>query len=223
LIYNRLSGHLLKAELHLTTARKCASDGRYGKAQQELTAVRTALGSVIAGMTAYADDQANRLSVWRGWVTTTVDASKKSGGYALVVDKSAHTTYLIKGGLIVRKYDCDLGFNASRQKLFAGDAATPEGMYRVVKAKNGSRYYKALLLDYPSERDQRRFRENRRRGLVPADARIGGLIEIHGEGGRDVDWTEGCVALNNSDMDHLMRFAGEGTPVTIVRTSDRWP
>lgn len=224
LVRNRLSGHLLKAELHLITAEKCASDERFGQAERELAAVRKALGSVITGMTESADDQANKLSVWRGWVKETVEASKKSGGYAVIVDKSKHATYLIKGGRVVHTYDSDLGFNASRQKLFAGDAATPEGTYRVIRVKKtGSRYYKALLLDYPNARDRQRFRENRRRGVVSADAKIGGDIEIHGEGGRDVDWTEGCVALSNSDMDHLMRFAGEGTPVTIVRTSDEWP
>jgi murein L,D-transpeptidase YafK len=175
-------------------------------------------------MTAYAADEVNRLAVWRTWVKETVSASKKSGDYAVIVDKAAHTTYLLKAGRIVRKYDCDLGFNPSRQKLFSGDAATPEGVYKVVKAKNtGSRYYKALLLDYPNARDEVRFRENRKRRTIPHDARIGGLIEIHGEGGRDVDWTEGCVALSNADMDHLMRFARVGTPVTIVRTSDVWP
>jgi hypothetical protein len=224
LTYNRLHGHMLKAELHLTTARKFATDGSFSSAQQELAAARKALGKVISEMTDYAADEADRLVVWRRWVKETVDASRKSGDHAVIVDKSAHTTYLIKAGRIVHRYDCDLGFNPSRQKSFAGDAATPEGKYRVVKVKkSGSRYYKALLLDYPNERDRARFRENRQRGIIPHDAKIGGLIEIHGEGGREVDWTEGCVALSNQDMDHLMRFVREGTAVTIVRTSDQWP
>jgi len=224
LLYNRLSGHLLKAELHLTTARTCARGGQFDKAQEELASARSALGRVVAAMTESADDQASGLSTWRRWVKETVAQSRKDGGYAVIVDKAAHTTYLIKQGRVVKKYESDLGFNASRQKLFAGDLATPEGQYRVVKVKHrGSRYYKALLLDYPNAADWSRFRENRRRGRVSADAHIGGDIEIHGEGGRDVDWTEGCVALSNADMDHLMRFAARGTPVTIVRTSDQWP
>ena len=99
--------------------------------------------------------------------------------------------------------------------------ASPEGRYRITHELQRSRYYKALRLDYPNDEDRSRYREARRRGLVKAS--IGGLIEIHGEGGRGEDWTMGCVALANSDMDHLMRQVGVGTPVTIVRRAENWP
>jgi hypothetical protein len=55
---------------------------------------------------------------------------------------------------------------------------------------------------------------------LPAGARIGGLIEIHGEGGRNRDWTSGCVALANGDMDRVFDRAGIGTPVTIVGSNE---
>lgn len=110
------------------------------------------------------------------------------------------------------------------KKLFAGDAATPEGKYKVVRARHtGSSFYKALSLDYPNEHDRKRFEENKRRGIISHKARIGGNIEIHGEGGKNRDWTEGCVALTNADMDHIMKYVSVGTPVTIVRKSDQWP
>jgi L,D-peptidoglycan transpeptidase YkuD (ErfK/YbiS/YcfS/YnhG family) len=54
------------------------------------------------------------------------------------------------------------------------------------------------------------------KGTLPRSAKIGGLIEIHGDGGRGVDWTEGCVALTDSEMDIVFKVAKEGTPVTIV-------
>jgi L,D-peptidoglycan transpeptidase YkuD (ErfK/YbiS/YcfS/YnhG family) len=54
--------------------------------------------------------------------------------------------------------------------------------------------------------------------VVPANAGIGSLIEIHGEGGQGRDWTDGCVALSNSDMDRVFSHARVGTPVTIVGT-----
>ena len=90
--------------------------------------------------------------------------------------------------------------------------------YRVVKKKDRgqSRYHRALLLDYPNAADRERFAAAQRRGEIPRGARIGGLIEIHGEGGRGQNWTEGCVALSNRDMDDLFRRVGTGTRVTIV-------
>jgi len=56
----------------------------------------------------------------------------------------------------------------------------------------------------------------KRAGQLPRGAALGGLIEIHGEGGRGKDWTKGCVALSNDDIDDLYRKVGVGTPVTIV-------
>jgi murein L,D-transpeptidase YafK len=118
----------------------------------------------------------------------------------------------------VRTYDAEIGSNALELKQRQGDRATPEGRYRVVKKKDRgeSRYHRALLLDYPNAADRERFAAAKRRGEIPRGAGIGGLIEIHGEGGRGQNWTEGCVALSNRDMDDLFRRVGTGTRVTIV-------
>jgi L,D-peptidoglycan transpeptidase YkuD (ErfK/YbiS/YcfS/YnhG family) len=89
--------------------------------------------------------------------------------------------------------------------------------------KRASKYYRALLLDFPNSADKQRFRENKSKGVISSRAGIGKNIEIHGSGSRNEDWTEGCVALSNADMDHLLRHVGAGTPVTIVRRSDQWP
>jgi murein L,D-transpeptidase YafK len=172
----------------------------------------------------YSDDEAQRMDLWRGWVEQTLAESRKQGTYALIVDKSAHKTYLAKSGRLVHTYDCELGYNSAHNKMFAGDGATPEGKYRVTQVKpRGSKYYKALLLSYPNQSDQKRFGENKKKGIISAQAHIGGFIEIHGEGGKNQDWTEGCVALTNRDMDHLMQYVRAGTRVTIVRRSDQWP
>ena len=80
----------------------------------------------------------------------------------------------------------------------------------------GSNYYKALALNYPNDEDRAEFDRLRRAGRIPRGTSLGGLIEIHGEGGRGRDWTKGCVALANQDMDDLFRRIGVGTPVTIV-------
>jgi len=141
---------------------------------------------------------------------------------AIVVFKESHRLTLYHRGAPVASYDVDLGFNWTADKLHEGDGATPEGRYRVVArlGKKASIYYKALLLDYPNAGDRAEFARARRSGQLPAGARIGGLIEIHGGGGRNQDWTEGCVALANEDMDRVFERAGVGTPVTIVGSDE---
>ena len=125
---------------------------------------------------------------------------------------------LLAAGAPVRTYDAEIGANALAVKERQGDRATPEGRYRIVamKDRGRSRYHRALLLDYPNAADRERFAAAQRRGEIPRGARIGGLIEIHGEGGRGQNWTEGCVALSNRDIDDLYARVGVGTRVTIV-------
>jgi len=91
-------------------------------------------------------------------------------------------------------------------------------MYKITKKIKGSKtkYYKALLLDYPNDEDKERFKSEITRGSLPASAKIGELIEIHGNGGKGIDWTEGCVALTDKEMDELFMIAKVGTPVTII-------
>ena len=100
----------------------------------------------------------------------------------------------------------------------AAEAGPPEGRYRIVKKKDlgQSVYHRALLLDYPNAEDRRRFAAAKKRGEIPRASAIGGLIEIHGDGERGQNWTDGCVALRNRDMDELYARVPLGTRVTIV-------
>ena len=167
----------------------------------------------------------DRAGLYRRWVQETVQASASAGGHAILVDKFRHTLTLLKAGRVVRTYRADIGLNGAQDKSFSGDKATPEGMYRIVEKRGPgkTRWYKALLLNYPNEQDRAQFAEQKRHGQIPKRARIGGLIEIHGEGGRFQDWTEGCVALSNRDIDDLFDLVSIGTPVTIVGyESDDW-
>jgi murein L,D-transpeptidase YafK len=102
-----------------------------------------------------------------------------------------------------------------------GDKATPEGSYKIVNKFQGRQtpYYKSLSLDYPNSGDRERFKAEISRGTLPAYAKIGGGIEIHGGGGKGVDWTEGCIALTDSEIDLVFSIAQVGTPVTIVGSS----
>lgn len=220
----KLERYANAAELQHQVAQSLHKRGEYDEAVTAVTKGNEALRQLSVLFADFADSDAKRLSVWSKWVEETLSQSRAEGGYAVIVDKAAHRTYLVRAGKLTKTYDCELGYNSAHQKLLSGDGATPEGKYRVVQIKlRSSKYYKALLLDYPNDSDRRRFAENKRAGIISTRARIGGLIEIHGHGGQGKDWTEGCVALTDKDMDHLLQYVTNGTPVTIVRKSVTWP
>jgi hypothetical protein len=173
-----------------------------------------------------ADKEVNELlkeyfinfSKWQNWAASTIRQSAQNGNCAIVVDKIKHKSYLYVNGKLIKEYDVEFGRNWIGDKHFAGDKATPEGMYRVIKkmGNGGSKYYKAMLINYPNDEDYAAFNTKKRQGELSKNSRIGGLIEIHGEGGKGADWTSGCIALANSEMDELFSRTPVGTPVTIV-------
>ncbi len=157
------------------------------------------------------------------WLKETVNWSSETGGTALIVVKRGHLAYLLKKGEVAGQFPVDLGYNSSFRKLHSGDAATPEGIYRIVKKREtGSSFYKSLELDYPTAEDRRRFNLAQQSGRISYEVGIGDGIAVHGDGGVGWDWTEGCVALTNDDMDRLMRSLDIGDRVAIVRYVDGW-
>jgi hypothetical protein len=182
--------------------------------------------TLLAGHYARMADPALRRR-WQEWADATLAESRqgregREGTMAVIVDKLARRCFLLDGGRVVQAFTAELGRNGLADKIYAGDAATPEGRYRVVQKKEGEEtgYHRALELDYPTDADRREFANARGRGLVPAGRGIGGAIEIHGHGGRGTDWTNGCIALPDADMDRLFAAVAVGTPVTIVGTAD---
>jgi len=165
----------------------------------------------------FLSDYFKSLPKWQRWAEETVKWSRDNKAYAIVVDKFAHKCYLYKDGKIKREFTAELGPNWIGTKQYKGDKATPEGKYHVTKKKSRhqTKYYKALLINYPNEEDKARYNTNVKNGTIPKRG-IGNLIEIHGDGGKGINWTEGCVALTNNDMDKLYEAVGVGTPVTIV-------
>ncbi len=163
----------------------------------------------------------NQVNCWTRWIDETVRWSRANGRSAVIVYKEKNLVELYHDGRQIKQYAADMGRNSIYPKCQSGDAATPEGRYRIVSKNTASRYYKALLLDYPNSDDRARFREQQRKGEVPRYASLGSMIEIHGEGGRGQDWTLGCVALSNRDMNDLFSRAEVGTPVTIVGGNGR--
>jgi len=134
----------------------------------------------------------------------------------VLVDKSDRKLYLLKAGHVLREFDVSLGLIPSGPKQCEGDFKTPEGKY-VLDARNvNSDYFLSIHVSYPDETDRARARAQ---GVDP-----GGGIMIHGfpnELKRDLgsyratDWTDGCIAVSNSDMVDIWLMTRESTPIEI--------
>jgi hypothetical protein len=180
-----------------------------GRGDRHLRAAEDGLFSLLAR---YADE--GQVAKWRKWADDTVRESKRRGGPAIVVNKLERTLTVFRSGRATAVYEIGLGRFGLSDKLYAGDEATPEGRYKVIKKIPHSRFRKALLIDYPNADDRREFSQAKKKGTVPMSAVIGGLIEIHG-GGND-SLTNGCVAVQNDVIDGLYPTIPVGTPVTII-------
>lgn len=134
----------------------------------------------------------------------------------ILILKSAHSLALMSGGQILRTYRVALGRDPTDPKTRKGDHKTPEGEYIIDSKKEHSRFYRALHISYPSAEDRKRAQAG---GYDP-----GGDVEIHGiENGlgwigrlhRSIDWTDGCIAVTDSEMDEIWNRVAVGTPVEI--------
>lgn len=212
------------AELELQLARIEWQQGNLSRVEELVGQLRQsyeAFESELATTEKRFNDSILR-DVWNSWVTETISRSRRDRAPVLIIDKRRRLARLYRSGRLLKTFNIDLGWNPIPDKLHQGDGATPEGQYRVLQKKNAreTKYHRALLIDYPNRRDREIFRQAQSNGEVPTGRSIGGLIEIHGEGGRQSDWTDGCVALANPDMRELFDISYKGMWITIVGTRD---
>jgi hypothetical protein len=159
--------------------------------------------------------------------------------YWIRVSKSERRLYFYRGAELVRTFPIDLGYNTFANKERMGSDLepdhwrTPEGSFFVASLNPRSKYYKAFVINYPTQRDAERglaqglinrqqydaiVRAEQTWGMPPMNTPLGGWIEIHGHGtGGRTNWTQGCVAITDEEMDLLWRYVRVGTPVTIER------
>ncbi|MCZ0955223.1 MAG: L,D-transpeptidase family protein [Rhodospirillaceae bacterium] len=134
----------------------------------------------------------------------------------IVVLKSERKLHLYRAGEILRSFDIALGLVPEGPKRESGDLRTPEGRYHLESKNPESAYFMALKVSYPNERDE----------ALAAAAGVdpGGLIMIHGQPndgrfaamrGQGMDWTDGCIAVSNSDMVDIWLMTAEGMPIDI--------
>lgn len=135
----------------------------------------------------------------------------------VIVSKQERRMYLMAGDEVVRNYRIGLGDNPSGHKLYEGDERTPEGAYTLDWRNPDSDFHKSIHISYPNEKDRELASAW---GLNP-----GGSIMIHGlpndaEGMEfaylGLDWTDGCIAVSNTEMDEIWRLVSDGTPIRIL-------
>lgn len=127
------------------------------------------------------------------------------------VHKADRKMYLLNGNRVLKQYDIGLGFSPVGDKLFEGDGRTPEGAYYVNRVNPKSRYHLSVGISYPNEQD--------RQMAFVAGKEPGGDIFIHGKGsyrGDVRDWTAGCIAVTDKEIEEVFSMVHVGTPIYIM-------
>jgi len=129
----------------------------------------------------------------------------------ILVFKKQRRMYLMHNRRVLKSYNIALGFAPVGDKKVEGDGKTPEGLYHINRRNPDSNFYLSLGISYPNKRD---IAEARKLGKSP-----GGDIFIHGRGtfvGALVrDWTWGCIAVTNAEMEEIYAMVRTGTPIYI--------
>lgn len=127
------------------------------------------------------------------------------------VHKADRRMYLLHNDKVLKAYDIALGFAPEGHKQFEGDGKTPEGAYTISHKNPNSRFHLSLRIDYPNAND---IAYAKAHGKQP-----GGDIFIHGGPTRPVsrrDWTEGCIALTDREIEVVYSMVNPGTPIYIL-------
>lgn len=134
----------------------------------------------------------------------------------ILVEKAERKLHLLKDGQPFRTFEIALGVAPVGDKEKEGDQKTPEGVYTLDDRNPDSDYFLSIHISYPSASE---LRQARARGLDP-----GGAIMIHGQPNRPTysaayyakeDWTNGCIAVSNSDMIDIWLMTPDGVPIEI--------
>ena len=128
----------------------------------------------------------------------------------IVVNKKAREMFLLNNGRVIEDYRIDLGFAPIGDKFFEGDGRTPEGLYLIDRRNPNSQFHLSLGISYPDRSD---VAAARARGVDP-----GGDIFIHGTPTKWLgtpDWTWGCIAVKNEEMDEIYAMVETNTKIFI--------
>jgi murein L,D-transpeptidase YafK len=159
--------------------------------------------------------------------------------YDIIVIKSRQELDVVQGEQVIKQYHIAYGKGGNGPKRVAGDSKTPLGVYRIIEFRNNSNFYYFMQLDYPNLLDAWYGYKNniitaaefkqiasayRSRQIPPQGTRLGGNIGIHGLGAVTTErlkihevfnWTNGCIALTNDQINDLKKYVSIGTKVVI--------
>jgi L,D-peptidoglycan transpeptidase YkuD (ErfK/YbiS/YcfS/YnhG family) len=207
-----------KGNALFSEAEQYLAEGDYVLCEKKISDAGVSIYNSYRKTMNYLKDYLDNHPTWQQWAWNAIDSSIQTQSTVILVDKFSRNLFIYQNGILTNTFHVELGANWIGDKRYAGDKATPEGFYKVTEKLNNSKtkFYKALLLNYPNETDLESFNMERQNGTIHPSTEIGGAIEIHGQGGVGSDWTNGCIALKNSDMDIVYGCASSGTMVTIV-------
>lgn len=158
----------------------------------------------------------------------------------LVISRSKHQLVVKKDGINIRTFKVAFGSGGRKAKLREGDHTTPKGKYRISKIRSSDRFHMFMQLNYPNMDDANRAFKNHSISsrqyqaildahtfgqLPPQNTALGGAIGIHGIGDETSDrleihqisdWTQGCIAMRNHEIDDLSRYITVGTQINII-------
>ncbi len=140
----------------------------------------------------------------------------------IVVHKLSRKLTFYQGLTPLKTYSVVLGNDPYNDKLCQGDTCTPEGVYRVRAKYPHSRWDAFIWLDYPNTQNWLKFAKAKKAGRLPEDADIGGDVGIHGTEDptrnlSGVNWTKGCVSLQNQDLEEIYPLVDDKTLVVIKK------
>ena len=140
----------------------------------------------------------------------------------IVVHKLSRKLTFYRGLTPLKTYPIVLGNDPFNDKLYQGDACTPEGVYRVRAKYPHAKWDSFIWLDYPNTQNWLKFARAKQSGRLPPDADIGGEVGIHGTEDLSrnlsgINWTKGCVSLLNNDLAEIYPLVNDRTLVVIMK------
>lgn len=167
-------------------------------------------------------------------------SAKASDNIELLVLRSSHTLIVKQGDVTLRTFKVAFGSGGKKAKQREGDHTTPKGTYAINKIRDSERFHLFMQLNYPNMDDAKRALKNKlitrkqyqdifeaqlEGRMPPQNTGLGGAIGIHGIGVETkdkleihqvADWTKGCIAMRNEEVEVLSRYITNGTRVTIT-------
>jgi murein L,D-transpeptidase YafK len=144
--------------------------------------------------------------------------------YYVVIDKSEYTITLYDRVDWLIQWPCTFGSDDLSDKMYQGDRKTPEGQFTIQSKYPHQKWNKFMRLDYPTAADRQKFEKRKAQGIIPAHAKIGGDIGIHGTWPREdwaietvQNWTLGCISMRNDHLNELYSMIPVGARVIIRR------